>query len=292
MTLTTTTRETEKSTLCLTLDYNVFSLDRPFGNATDHGVALTLDQVPWAEQQLWAPDAAEKDGQYFLYFPAKKYNGLFAIGVAISDRPEGPFLANDHEIAGTYSTGVAVFEDDDGQYYMYFGGTQGGQLQHWNHQNEYVENPPPICFEPGLAPRIAKLSGSMVELAEEVRPIAILGENGKPLRAVDKNKRFFEGSWMHKYNDTYYFSYSTGDTHNLCYATGESPYGPFTYRGKLLLPVIGWTTHHSIVEYHNQWYLFYHDSQLSCGVNHLRNIKMVELNHNPDGSIPTIDPYC
>lgn len=54
---------------------------------------------------------------------------------------------------------------------------------------------------------------------------------------------------MHKYNGKYYFSYSTGDTHRLCYAIGDNPYGPFTYQGVILTPVVGWTTHHAIVEY-------------------------------------------
>jgi hypothetical protein len=96
---------------------------------------------------------------------------------------------------------------------------------------------------------------------------------------------------VHVYGGKYYFSYSTGDTHFIVYATGDSPYGPFTYRGKILEPVLGWTNHHSIVEIGGKWYLFYHDSQLSGGQTHLRNVKVVELKHRADGSIETIDPY-
>ena len=90
---------------------------------------------------------------------------------------------------------------------------------------------------------------------------------------------------------TYYFSYSTGDTHFLAYATSESPLGPFTYRGHILRPSIGWTTHHSIVAVPRRWYLFYHDSTLSGGVTHLRCVKVAELHYEADGSIRTIDPY-
>ena len=114
---------------------------------------------------------------------------------------------------------------------------------------------------------------------------------GNPLLAGDHDRRFFEASWMHKYNGKYYFSYSTGNTHFLCYATGDNPYGPFTYQGRILEPVIGWTTHHSIAEYQGQWYLFYHDSILSKGITHLRSVKMAPLNYNADGSIQTITPY-
>jgi hypothetical protein len=74
------------------------------------------------------------------------------------------------------------------------------------------------------------------------------------------------------------------------YATSRSIYGPYTYRGKILEPVQGWTTHQSIVEYRGKWYLFYHDAQLS-GKTHLRNIKVTELKHRPDGSIETIDAF-
>ena len=91
--------------------------------------------------------------------------------------------------------------------------------------------------------------------------------------------------------DTYYLSYSTGDTHFIVYATGKSPYGPFTYRGRILEPVLGWTNHHSIVEFKGKSYLFYHDAQVSAGKTHLRNVKVTELTYRPDGSIVTIDAY-
>ena len=74
------------------------------------------------------------------------------------------------------------------------------------------------------------------------------------------------------------------------YAAGTDPMGPFTYRGRILEPVLGWTTHHSIIEYHGKWYLFYHDCELSNGINHRRNVKYVELEYNEDGTIKTICP--
>jgi hypothetical protein len=96
---------------------------------------------------------------------------------------------------------------------------------------------------------------------------------------------------MHKYGGKYYLSYSTGNTHFLCYATGDSPYGPFVYQGKILTPVVGWTTHHSIAEFDGRWYLFYHDSLLSGGVTHLRSVKVTELRYDSRGGIVPIDPY-
>ncbi|SNR92445.1 hypothetical protein SAMN06295967_1011, partial [Belliella buryatensis] len=78
-------------------------------------------------------------------------------------------------------------------------------------------------------------------------------------------------------------------THNIAYAIGDSPYGPFTYQGVILNPVQGWTNHHSIVKIDSKWYIFYHDTELS-GETHLRNIKMAELEHLADGTIKTIEP--
>lgn len=96
---------------------------------------------------------------------------------------------------------------------------------------------------------------------------------------------------MHKHAGRYYFSYSTGDTHLLCYAIGDSPYGPFTYQGVILTPVVGWTTHHSICAFEDRWYLFYHDALLSGGATHLRTAKCTELHHDAQGKIRTIHPY-
>ncbi|HLG39024.1 MAG TPA: hypothetical protein VI461_05110, partial [Chitinophagaceae bacterium] len=83
----------------------------------------------------------------------------------------------------------------------------------------------------------------------------------------------------------------TGDTHFICYAVGDNPYGPFTYKGVVLNPVVGWTNHHSIAEFNNKWYLFYHDSSLSKGVTHLRSVKITGLKYNDDGTIQTINAY-
>lgn len=270
-------------------DYHILSMDRVGGEVTDHGVALDIKNVPWAGRQMWAPDAAAKNGKYYLYFPMKDQQDVFRLGVAVGSDPAGPFTAQPEPIKGTYSIDPAVFQDGD-QYYLYFGGIWGGQLQRWASGQYKAEDTYPADDQPALMPKIARLSDDMLSLGEALKDVVIQDENGKPLTAGDNSRRFFEAPWLHKYNDTYYFSYSTGDTHNIAYATGKSPYGPFTYRGKVLEPVQGWTNHHSIVEHQGKWYLFYHDTQLS-GKTHLRNIKVTELKHLPDGTIETIDAY-
>lgn len=271
-------------------DYHVFSLDRPFGVVSDHGKALDVKDVPWAEKQMWAPDAAEKDGKYYLYFPARNHDGIFQIGVAVGEQPEGPFIPQPEAIKGSFSIDPAVFKDQDGSHYMYFGGLWGGQLQNWR-DGEFGEEQFPQDQQAALRPYVAKLRDDMLEFAEPPQAIDIVDENGELLLAGDNHRRYFEGPWMHQYNGRYYFSYSTGDTHKIVYASSDSPYGPFRYEGVILEPVLGWTTHHSIVEFEGKWYLFYHDSTLSAGQTHLRSIKMAELTIDENGKITPIKPY-
>lgn len=273
------------------MDYRILSMDKVGGKVTDHGVALSVKDIPWAGRQLWAPDAAFANGTYYLYFPLKDKQDVFRIGVATSKKPEGPFKAEPTPIAGSYSIDPSVFKDPrSGDHFMYFGGIWGGQLQRWNN-NQYDANAQlRQPTEPAVLPRVVKLSKDMKSFAEPVRELQVVDQNGKPFTEGDNQKRFFEGPWMHHHNGKYYFSYSTGDTHNLVYAVSDNPYGPFTYQGVILKPVEGWTTHHSIIEKDGRWWLFYHDVQLS-GKTHLRNVKVTELKYNADGTIQTIEPY-
>jgi hypothetical protein len=272
-------------------DYHVLSMDSVGGKVTDHGVALDVKDIPWAGRQLWAPDAAYANNQYYLYFPLKDKQDVFRIGVATSSSPTGPFKAQSAPIKGSYSIDPAVFRDTDGNHFMYFGGIWGGQLQRWQTgKYDSTAAQEPEGNAPAMGPRVARLSKDMLQFAEPVREIQILDSAGKRLPASDHNRRFFEAAWVHRYNGKYYLSYSTGDTHFIAYATGDSPYGPFTYRGVILNPVQGWTNHHSVVEHRGKWYLFYHDTQLS-GQTHLRNVKVTELTHRPDGTIQPISAY-
>lgn len=271
-------------------DYHILSMDSVGGPVTDHGIALDIKDVSWAGRQMWAPDAAFANGKYYLYFPVKNKQDIFQIGVATSDKPEGPFTAEKEPIKGSYSIDPCVFKDDDGKFYLYFGGIWGGQLQRWNN-NKYDSsaknrNPGEIA----VLPRVAMLNSDMKSFAEGVKEIQIVDKDGKPFTEKDNDKRFFEAAWLHKYNGKYYFSYSTGDTHFINYAIGSTPYGPFTYQGVILNPVDGWTNHHSIIEKNGKWYLFYHDVQLS-GKTHLRNVKVTELKYNDDGTIQTLSAY-
>ena len=270
-------------------DYHIFSMDSIEGEVTDHGVALDVKDIPWAGRQLWDCDVAFKNDKYYLYFPLKDKTDIFRIGVAVSNKPEGPFVAQEAPIKGSYSIDPCVFSDDDGSHYMYFGGLWGGQLQRYRDNKAIECGHEPEDDEVALPGRVVKLSNYMLEFAEEPKAVVVLDETGIPLKAGDHERRFFEASWMHRYNGKYYFSYSTGNTHKLCYAIGDNPYGPFTYQGVILTPVVGWTTHHSIIVFKGKWYLFFHDSVPSGGKTWLRSTKVTELEYNADGSIITLD---
>ncbi|MDR0332831.1 MAG: glycoside hydrolase family 43 protein [Dysgonamonadaceae bacterium] len=270
-------------------DYHVFSIeDVENGEVTDHGVVLSTDDIAWAGRQLWDSDVAFKNGKYYMYFPLKDKNDIFRIGVAVSDNPYGKFIPQPDPIRGSYSIDPTIFKEN-GEYYMYFGGLWGGQLQRYRNNKALESAHLPEGDELALCPKIVRLSDDMLQFADEPKNVVILDENGNPLLAKDTKRRFFEAAWIHKYNGKYYFSYSTGDTHLICYAIGDNPYGPFTYQGVILTPMVGWTTHHSIVEYKGKWYLFHHDSAPSGGRTWLRSMKVVELEYNEDGTIKTIE---
>ncbi|KAI1212036.1 glycoside hydrolase family 43 protein [Annulohypoxylon truncatum] len=293
------------------VDYHVFSLDtldayasRPSPDpapadppkVTDHGVVLSARDVPWVSRQLWAPDAAYRKGKYYLYFPARDSDSVFRIGVAVGSSPVGPFTPDPDPIPGSFSIDPAAFVDDDADAtaYLYFGGLWGGQLQCYQRGNDpsYFDAAWLGAKEPSgpgakaLCPKVAKMADDMRGFEGPVGDLVILDpETGDPIRADDHGRRFFEAAWMHKRGGMYYFSYSTGDTHFLVYAMGTSPLGPFTYAGRILEPVLGWTTHHSIVEFGGRWWLFYHDCELSGGVNHLRSVKVKEIFYDGEGKI-------
>jgi hypothetical protein len=269
-------------------DYHVLTMKDVDGEAHDEGVILDLTQVPWAGRQLWDSDVACKGGKYYLYFSMKDKNDIFHIGVAVAERPEGPFVAEANPMKGSYSIDPCALTDEDGNYYLYFGGLWGGQLQRYRNNKALESAILPEGDEPALCGKVVKISKDMKEFAEEPRDAKVVDAAGNLLKASDPH-RFFEASWMHKYNGKYYYSYSTGDSHLLCYAIGDNPYGPFVYQGVIMTPVVGWTTHHSIVEYKGKWYLFHHDCVPSEGKTWLRSLKVCELEYDADGHIICID---
>ncbi|EMD59159.1 hypothetical protein GGP41_009045 [Bipolaris sorokiniana] len=234
---------------------------------------LDLVDIPWAKQQLWAPDAAEKDGYYYLFFPAKDKDDVFRIGVAKSDKPDGKFKPEPNPIAGTYSIDPTILADN-GNYYMVWGGLWGGQLQAWTNNvlnTSQFGNISPTSG-PAIGPRFAKLSANLTSLATTPKELVIYDQDGKIMQA-NSTRRFFEGPSLNKVGNLYVLQYSTGTQHTIEVATATKPDGPYYWKNTLLQPVKGWTTHQSIVKFKKDWLLYYADASLS-GRDDLRNTKV------------------
>ncbi len=240
-------------------DYHVFSSDDLTG-WKDHGVIVSQNAVPWVKPDsyaMWAPDCVEKDGRYYFFFPAAP-RGMergFAVGVAVADAPEGPFMPMFRPIKGVMGIDPCVLVDDDGRCYIYWCG--GGM---WG----------------------AELAANMMELASERRDIEGLPDG------------FKEGPFVFKREGKYYYTFPwvRNNTETLAYAMGDSPLGPFEFKGIIMdeSPSGCWTNHHSIVEYGGQWYLFYHHNDYSPEMDKRRSVRIDTLAFNPDGTIRKVTP--
>lgn len=171
-------------------DYHVLSIDGEGSPCVDHGEVLHVKDVPWAKQQMWAPDAAYKNNTYYLFFPARDHDDIFRIGVATSASPSGPFTPEPSYIPGSYSIDPAVFVDDDGKSYIYFGGLWGGQLEKWQTGSFVPDAEGPSEMAPALGPIVAELNENMLSFEGEPREISIIDTNGNPILAGDEEKIF------------------------------------------------------------------------------------------------------
>jgi len=239
-------------------DYHVFSSENLM-DWKDHGVILTQTGVEWTDPTayaLWAPDCVFKDGKYYFYFPAIAKSGGMRIGVAVADKPYGPFKPLAAPIEGVSGIEPGVLIDKDGSAYLF-----------------YAKN--------GLF--LAKLKPNMQEI------------EGEP-QAVDNlpTKGLLEGPFAFERNGIYYLTYPhvENQIERLEYATSTSATGPFKPAGVILDESASgcWTVHHSIVDYKGQWYLFYHDRDLSPSFDKHRSIRADKLFFNADGTIRKVVP--
>ena len=175
---------------------------------------------------------------------------------------------------------------------MYFGGIWGGQLQRWASGAYKAADVYPAKDQPALSAKVARLGDDMVSFAEAPQDVVLLDESGKPLarrrqrHAASSKRRGCTSTTARTTSRTRPATRTSSCMRPARHPTVRSP-----CRGKILEPVLGWTNHHSIVEFQGKWYLFYHDAQISGGQTHLRNIKVTELKYRADGSIVTIDAY-
>lgn len=243
-------------------DYHVFS-SANLTDWTDHGVIVSQKTVPWADSaaySMWAPDCTYRNGKYYFYFPTTAKGAAsgrgFAVGVATSDKPYGPFKPEPEPIKGLHGIDPNVFIDKDGQAYIY-----------WAQGNIYG----------------AKLKDNMLELASD--PV-VLGE--LPAKGLK------EGPYLFERKGIYYLTYPhvANKTERLEYATSNSPMGPFKFAGVIMDESASgcWTNHHSFIEFKNQWYLFYHNDDLSPKFDKARSVRADSLFFESDGSIRKVIP--
>jgi Glycosyl hydrolases family 43/Carbohydrate binding module (family 6) len=244
-------------------DYHVFS-SANLTDWKDHGVIVKQNEVPWVRKDsysMWAPDCIERNGKYYFYFPTAPkdttaYGKGFTVGVAVADKPEGPYVSQAIPIKGVRGIDPNVFIDKDGQAYLY-----------WSARNIYG----------------ARLKDNMLELAEEPKILSELPEKGLK-----------EGPFLFEKNGVYYLTYPHVENkiERLEYATGNNPLGPFKFAGVIMdeSPTGCWTNHHSIIPFKNQWYLFYHHNDYSPKFDKARSVRVDSLFFNGDGSIKKVTP--
>jgi hypothetical protein len=242
-------------------DYHVFSSSN-LADWTDHGVIVQQNKLPWVRPNsysMWAPDCVERNGKYYFYFPTAPqdtvtYGRGFAIGVAIATKPEGPYVAQTTPIVGVHGIDPNVFIDKDGQAYLY-----------WSAGNIYA----------------AKLKANMTELASDVVILKDLPTKGLK-----------EGPYLFERNGIYYltFPHVENKIERLEYSISDNPLGPFKMTGVIMdeSPTGCWTNHHSIIQFKNQWYLFYHDRDYSPNFDKARSVRADSLFFNADGTIKKV----
>lgn len=252
-------------------DYHVFSSEN-LTDWTDHGVIVTQNKVPWVRPDsysMWAPDCIERNGKYYFYFPSAPKDGRgFGVGVAIADRPEGPFICEPEPIKGINGIDPCVLQASNGNAYIFWG-----------------------------AGRCAKLKPNMKELADDTpkekvkwgnREFEMLGVNC----LKDLPNRQAEGPFAFEANGWYYLTYPyvRENTEVLGYAMSKNPMGPYEYKGLIMSeqPNGCWTNHHSIVNYKGQWYLFYHHNYFSPRDDKRRSACIEKLYFNADGTIQEV----
>ncbi|HEX8405263.1 MAG TPA: glycoside hydrolase family 43 protein [Duganella sp.] len=236
---------------------------------TKHSHVLDVAHVSWAAYALWAPSAVEHNGKYYLFFGANDIKSdaqLGGIGVAVSDRPDGPFRdALGRPLIGQIHHGAQpidqmVLKDDDGQFYMYYGG--------WKHAN------------------VLKLAPDLLSVV----PFT----DGTTFKEITPDPAYVEGAFMVKRHGVYYFMWSegewTGPDYSVAYAMSASPLGPFKRIGKILQQdnhVARGAGHHSVVNVPgtDHWYIAYHRRPLADTDGNHRQIAIEHMYFNEDGTI-------
>lgn len=236
---------------------------------TKHANVLDIKDIPWAKKALWAPAIVRNGGKYYFFFAANDIQSdkeVGGIGVAVADKPDGPFRdLIGKPLIGAFHNGAQpidqfVFHDDDGTWYMIYGG--------WKHAN------------------IVKLKPDFTG----VEPMA----DGTVYKEITPAPEYVEGPLMFKRNGKYYFMWSeggwTGPDYSVAYAIGDSPMGPFKRIGKILEQdpkVATGAGHNSVfhVAKDDSWYIVYHRHPLGDTDGNHRQTSIEHMYFDKDGKI-------
>lgn len=236
-------------------------------NWTDHGSPLSLATFSWASANAWAGQVAFRNGRFYWYVPVtNRATGRFAIGVAVSNSPTGPFRdALGRPLVENNEFDPTVFIDDSGQAYLYWG----------NPNLWYVR----------LNADMISYSGSPARI-----PLTTAGFG---VRTGDPNRPtlFEEGPWVYKRNGLYYLVFAAKCCSEfIAYSTAPGPTGPWTYRGTIM-PTQGssFTNHPGVIDFNGGSYFFYHNGALPGGGGFTRSVAVEKFGYNADGSLPTIN---
>jgi arabinoxylan arabinofuranohydrolase len=236
-------------------------------NWTDHGSPLNLGSFSWASANAWAGQAVFRNGKFYWYVPTTdRATGSFAIGVAVSNSPTGPFTdALGHPLVENGEFDPTVFIDDDGQAYLYWGN--------------------PHLWFVRLNADMISFSGSPTQI-----PLTTAGFGTRTGNA-SRPTLFEEGPWVYKRNGLYYNVFAA----NCCpefigYSTAPGPTGPWTYRGTIM-PTQGssFTNHPGVIDFNGGSYFFYHNGALPGGGGFTRSVAVERFTYNADGTFPAIN---
>lgn len=260
---------------------------------TKHPKVLDVKDISWTAYSIWAPSVIHANGKYYLFFGANDIQGDSepgGIGVAVADKPEGPYKdALGHPLINAFQNGAQpidqfVFKDDDSQFYLYYGG--------WRHCN-IVRIKIETCVlspEPGIPnPEPRTLNPEPVSLM----PFP----DGEIYKEITPDQ-YVEGPFVFKRNGKYYFMWSeggwTGPDYSVAYAIGDEPTGPFKRIGKILQQnpdVATGAGHHSVIHIPgtDDCYIVYHRRPLGDTNGNHREVCVDRMFFNDDGTIKPVD---
>ncbi|HWU96848.1 MAG TPA: glycoside hydrolase family 43 protein, partial [Sphingomonas sp.] len=238
---------------------------------TKHSHVLDVENVAWAAYAIWAPSVFEHKGRYYMFFSANDIQSdaeTGGIGLAVADRPQGPFRdALGKPLIGKFHNGAQpidpfVYRDDNGKVYLFYGG--------WKHCN-------------------------VVQLSDDLRSVVPFAD-GTSYKEITP-PGYVEGSFLIKRKGVYYLMWSeggwTGPDYSVAYATGPSPTGPFTPRGKILeqdFKIARGAGHHSVVNVPgtDDWYIVYHRRPLGDEKGEHREMAIDRMEFAADGAIKPV----